>query len=73
MLAKNMGLLYTMDSKFQTFVGILAFYVVLAYLIFPAIFYYFVNKSLLSAGNGFVVGSLLSILLWYTFGQNMVK
>jgi hypothetical protein len=35
-------------------------------------FYYFVEKSLSSAGNGFVLGSLISIALWYSFGRKMV-
>jgi hypothetical protein len=62
-----------MNSTMKTFIGIMAFYVLLSYLIFPAIFYYFVEKSLMSAGNGFAVGSVLSIVLWYTFGKKMIR
>ena len=65
--------MYIMNSKLQTFVGIMAFYVALAYLAFPLAFYYFVDKSLLSAGNGFVVGRILSVILWFSFGQKMIK
>ncbi len=62
-----------MTSKLQTFIAIMAFYVALAYIVFPLGFYYFVDKSLMSAGNGFVVGSVLSVILWYSFGQKMIK
>ena len=62
-----------MNSKLQTFIAIMAFYVALAYIAFPLGFYYFVDKSLMSAGNGFVVGSILSVILWFAFGQKMIK
>jgi hypothetical protein len=61
-----------MDKKLQTFIGIMAFYAILAFVVFPLAFYYLVNNSLMSAGNGFVVGSLVSIVLWYTFGRNLI-
>ena len=61
-----------MDKKMQTFVGIMAFYAILTFIVFPVGFYYLVNKSLMSAGNGFVVGSLVSIALWLGFGRNMI-
>ena len=62
-----------MNSDLQTFAGIMAFYVFLSYVVFPLGFYYFVEKSLLSAGNGFVFGSVVSIVLWYSFGKKMIK
>jgi hypothetical protein len=62
-----------MTSKVQTFASILAFYILLSYVVFPSLFYYFVEKSLLSAGNGFAVGSVISIVLWYSYGKNMIK
>lgn len=62
-----------MNANFQKFLSIMGFYILLSYVIFPAGFYYFVEKSLLSAGNGFVVGSIISVALWYSFGRNMVK
>ena len=61
-----------MSSKLQTFVGIMAFYILLSYIIFPLGFYYLVEKSLSSAGNGFIVGSLISIALWVGFGRKMI-
>lgn len=62
-----------MNANFQKFLSIMGFYILLSYVVFPAGFYYFVEKSLLSAGNGFVVGSIISVALWYSFGRNMVK
>ncbi len=62
-----------MNANFQKFLSIMAFYILLSYVLFPAGFYYFVEKSLLSAGNGFVVGSIISVALWYSFGRTMIK
>lgn len=59
-------------SKFQTFLGIMAFYILLSYIVFPFAFYYLMGKTLTSAGNGFVVGSGLSIILWYFYGRHLV-
>lgn len=61
-----------MSSKLQTFLGIMAFYVALSYVVFPLAFYYLVDKSYASAGNGFILGSLVSIALWMTYGKKMV-
>ena len=61
-----------MDKKLQAFIGIMLFYAVLTYLVFPVGFYYLINKSLVSAGNGFIVGSLVSIALWLGVGRTMV-
>lgn len=62
-----------MSTKFETFVMIMAFYILLSYVLFPAGFYYFVEKSYASAGNGFVVGSVLSLGLWFAYGQTLIK
>lgn len=61
-----------MASKVQTFAGIMFFYALLAFIIGPLAFYYLAGRSLEMAGNGFVVGSIVSIALWYTFGKKMV-
>ena len=62
-----------LSQKTKTFFGIMVFYILLTYIIFPLAFYYLAGKTLLSAGNGFIVGSVISILLWYNFGKKMVK
>jgi hypothetical protein len=56
----------------QTFIGIMFFYAILSYVIFPVGFYYIVDKSAKSAGNGFVVGSLVSIALWLVVGRKRI-
>ena len=62
-----------MDSKkLQLFASIMGFYIILSYVVFPLAFFYLVEKSLQSAGNGFVLGSLISVALWYFYGRKMV-
>lgn len=61
-----------MSSKLSMFLSIMFFYILLSYVIFPLIFYYAFSPSLKSAGNGFIVGSIISILLWYFFGKKLV-
>lgn len=62
-----------MDSNLRLFLGIMFFYILLSYVLFPIGFYYLINKSLSSAGNGFVIGSILSLFLWLSVGSKMVK
>jgi|UniRef100_A0A6C0BBR4 hypothetical protein len=57
---------------FQSFVGVMLFYVLLSYVIMPVAFYYLVDKSLMSAGNGFIVGSVLSVVLWLNFRSSII-
>jgi len=62
-----------MTANFTMFLGIMIFYILLSYVIFPVAFYYFYKKSLVAAGNGFVVGSIVSLLLWWGYASKMVK
>jgi hypothetical protein len=62
-----------MNPKLQMFVGIMAFYALLAYVVFPIGFYYVIEKSLTSAGNGFIVGSIVAVILWLVVGKNLVQ
>lgn len=61
-----------MSKATSTFLAIMAFYIFLSYVLFPMIFFYFVERTLLSAGNGFALGSIISILLWYSYGYKMI-
>jgi len=63
----------TPSPTFKTFILIMIFYIFLAHLFFPMVFYYIMGKTLSSAGHGFVFGSIVSILLWYGFGSKMIK
>ena len=42
-------------TKFNTFLYIMAVYIFISYVLGPIAFYYLIDKSLLSAGNGFIV------------------
>lgn len=55
------------------YTGVMVFYVVLTYIIFPAIAYLAFGKTLEAAGNGFIVGSVVSVVLWKFYGFGMVK
>ena len=55
------------------YTGVMVFYVVLTYIIFPAIAYFLFGKTLEAAGNGFIVGSVVSVVLWKFYGFGMVK
>ena len=56
----------------MTFSYIMLFYAVLSFILGPIIFYFLGNKSLQSAGNGFVMFSIISIMLWFIYGRKMV-
>jgi hypothetical protein len=62
-----------MTPKLQIFIGIMAFYALLAYVVFPVGFYYLIEKTLASAGNGFIVGSVVSVILWLFVGKNLIE
>lgn len=55
------------------YAGVMAFYAVLTYLLFPAIAYFLFGKTLEAAGNGFIVGSVVSVILWRSVGMGMVR
>jgi hypothetical protein len=55
------------------FVGVMSFYATLTYVLFPVVFYYLFGRTLDSAGNGFIVGSVVSVVLWLTVGRKLVK
>jgi hypothetical protein len=46
---------------------------VLTYLIFPTIAYFLFGKTIEAAGNGFIMGSVVSVVLWKFYGFGMVK
>lgn len=62
----------SMSSNFLRFIQIMAFYIFISYVLFPALGYYMFGKTLQSAGTGFVVGSVISVLLWYVYGRKLI-
>ena len=65
----NMNLSFNLAK----YAGVMAFYAVLTYLLFPAIAYFLFGKTLEAAGNGFIVGSIVSVVLWKMVGYGLVK
>lgn len=61
-----------MTNSLSTFASIMIFYAILSFLLGPILFYFLWKKSLKTAGYGFIFGSVLSIILWLTYGQHMV-
>ena len=55
------------------YAGVMAFYAVLTYILFPALAYFLFGKTLDAAGNGFIVGSIVSVVLWRVYGVGLVK
>ena len=56
---------------YNMFWMIMAFYAILSFFIMPAIRYHFMGMS--GLGNGYVLGTILSLILWFTVGKKMVK
>jgi hypothetical protein len=59
-------------NDWSAFIRIMIFYIVLTYLVLPLIFYYLMGKTKKAAGHGFVVGSVVSLLLWFVYGSKMI-
>ena len=66
-------MLMSMSSNFLKFIQIIVFYIFISYVLFPAVGYYMFGKTLQSAGTGFVVGSVISVLLWYVYGRKLIN
>jgi hypothetical protein len=62
-----------LNFNITKYAGVMAFYAVITYLLFPAIAYFMFGKTLEAAGNGFIVGSVISVVLWKVYGYGMVK
>jgi hypothetical protein len=53
-----------------TFISVMVFYLVLTYVVFVMGGY--LMGGLNGAGNGFVLGSVLSLILWFAYGRGLV-
>ena len=62
-----------MNFNLTKYTGVMAFYAVLTYIVFPAFAYFFFGKTLEAAGNGFIAGSVVSVVLWKVYGFGVVK
>jgi hypothetical protein len=62
-----------MNFNITKYTGVMAFYAVLTYILLPVIAYFLFGKTLEMVGNGFIVGSILSVILWKVYGFGLVK
>ena len=62
-----------MTGKNLKFIQIMMFYVLLSFILFPLLSYYVFDNTLESAGNGYVVGSIISLLLWQFYGKKLIR
>jgi hypothetical protein len=62
-----------LNFNITKYAGVMAFYAVLTYILFPVISYFMFGKTLEAAGNGFIAGSVISVVLWKVFGYGLVK
>ncbi len=53
-----------------TFISVMVFYLVLTYVVFVVGGY--LLGGLEMAGNGFVAGSIISLILWFSYGRGLV-
>lgn len=63
----------TLTDKTMKFIQIMMFYVLLSFIMFPLLSYYVFDNTLESAGNGYVVGSIISLLLWQFYGKKLIR
>jgi len=63
----------TLTDKTIKFIQIMMFYVLLSFILFPLLSYYVFDNTLESAGNGYVVGSIISLLLWQFYGKKIIR
>ena len=62
-----------MLGKTLKFIQIMVFYILLSFILFPLLSYYFFDNTLESAGNGYVIGSIISLLLWQFYGKYLIR
>jgi hypothetical protein len=61
-----------MEDNEKKFIAIMLFYIILSYVVGPYVYYIYVEKTLAGAGNGFIIGSIVSIVLWYAYGSKQI-
>jgi hypothetical protein len=64
---------FTLSFDVKQFTLVMLFYAVISYILFPLGYYFMFGQTLEAAGNGFILGSILSIVLWKFYGFKMVK
>ncbi len=65
-------MLYRIEPMKSMFQQIMFFYFILSFVIGPIFMYYIKAKTLRNAGDGYMIGSIISILLWLFVGRKMI-
>lgn len=60
-------------NSFEKITLVFTLYSVMTYMLFPYIYFYFIERSVRGKGYGFIIGSLLSIFLWLNYGEKYVE
>ena len=61
-----------MEEKLFNFLMIMFFYMILSYGVGPLVYYILIEETLLGAGKGYMIGSVVSVLLWLVYGSKLV-
>ena len=61
-----------MQHEMMVFLRIMAFYIFLSYVLGPIVFYYAFGRDLKAAGKGYMIGSILSLIMWYFYGSKLI-
>ena len=59
------------DKNLQTLLGIMIFYSLITFFLFPSVGYYLKKSD--GIFYGMILGALASIVLWKTYGSKMIK
>jgi hypothetical protein len=62
-----------MNPKEEKFIKIMIFYIFISYVLFPFALYKYYDGDLKKAGYGFLIGSIISMMLWVFYGSSMVE
>lgn len=61
------------NMNLTKFSAVMISYIIITYLVAPAAGYWLFGQTVTAAGNGFIFGSILSIVLWKLFGERIVR
>ena len=60
-------------NSFEKLALVFTLYSAITYLIFPYLYFYFIERSIRGKGYGYIIGSLLCIFLWLFYGKKYVE
>ena len=60
-------------NSFEKLALVFSIYISITYVLFPYLYFYFIERSINGKGVGFIIGSLLCIFLWLNYGKKYVE